>query len=297
MNKTTLSYILLISANVIFGFSFLFSKVALRYADPLQLVALRFMLAFLIMNLILMSGKFSLNLKDKPLGKLILTGAIQPVLYFVCETYGIAMTSASFAGIMLGTLPIVGLIVGVLFMHEKVQLKQILCIALSVGGVYLTTFGGEVVFSMAGVLLLFGAVISAAVYAALSASLASRFTAFERTYVMFAVGMISFTLMALVSNGFRISELFEPLGHIQVVTGLIYLGFCSSVLAFFFINYGLEYVSVSSQTLLSNFTSVVSIAAGVIFLKESFSLYQFFGIVLILISVFAVTMMKNKETA
>ncbi len=294
MNKTVISYILLITANVIFGFSFLFSKVALRIADPLQLVALRFMLAFLIMNLLLCTGRFSLKVKGKPVAKLLLCGFIQPVLYFVCETYGIAMTSSSFAGVMLGLLPIAGMIFGVLFMKEKVRLLQVCFVILSVGGVYLTTFGGEISFSLPGVLLLLGAVLSAAGFATLSSSLSEQFTAFERTYMMFAVGVVSFTLMALVEHGFNVAELVSPLGDFSFIGCLIYLGFCSSVLAFFFINYGLEYVSVSSQTLLSNFTSVVSIGAGVLILKEQFTTYQFFGIVLILISVFGVTMLKNK---
>ena len=38
--------------NVIFGFSFLFSKIALDYAHPLMILAIRFTVAFAVLNIL-----------------------------------------------------------------------------------------------------------------------------------------------------------------------------------------------------------------------------------------------------
>ena len=57
-------------ANVIFGFSFLFSKIALQAAHPLVILAVRFTVAFAVLNLLLLTGRFRLRLRGKPLKRL-----------------------------------------------------------------------------------------------------------------------------------------------------------------------------------------------------------------------------------
>ena len=54
----------------IFGFSFLFSKTALEFASPFGLLGLRFLLAFLALNFVLLFGKTKISLKGKPIGSL-----------------------------------------------------------------------------------------------------------------------------------------------------------------------------------------------------------------------------------
>ena len=184
----------------IWGFSFLFSKVALETATPFTLLSVRFIFAFLALNAVLLTGRVTLSLKGKPVGRLVLLGLIQPVFYFVCETYGIDLTSTSFAGIMIGLSPVVGLLFGVLFLKESCTLFRAFCTVMSVVGAILTTTGGIGRVSLPGFLLLMGALISAAAFVVLSRSIAPLFTAFERTYVMFALGSLSFTLIALGQN-------------------------------------------------------------------------------------------------
>ena len=86
----------------IFGFSFLFSKIALGLTTPFVLLSVRFLTAFLVMNVLVLTGRMKLSLRGKPVKMLLLLGLVQPVVYFICENYGIALTSASFSGIMLG---------------------------------------------------------------------------------------------------------------------------------------------------------------------------------------------------
>lgn len=293
MTDNKLAYILIFIANIIFGLSFLFTKISLAYTTPLILVAHRFLLAFIIMNLLILFKFQSISIKNKPIRKLILLGLIQPVFYFIFETYGIEMTSSSFAGIILGLLPIFGSLCGVFFLKEKIKKIHILLIILSVLGVFLTAFMGEIKFSVFGLILLLLAVLSAALFSTLSCFLSKEVSAFERTYTMFALGSICFTVMALFSIKGDLKIFINPLTDINYLKGLFYLGFLSSVVAFFFINYSLSKVSVSSQTLLSNFSTVVSIIGGVVFLNESFNIAQVSGIILILISVISISLIRN----
>jgi drug/metabolite transporter (DMT)-like permease len=93
--------------NVIFGFSFLASKVALNQVTPLVLLTARFALAFIILNLLVILGLAKINFKRKNVKSLILLGVIQPVIYFLCENYGIQYTTSSFSGVMIALVPVV----------------------------------------------------------------------------------------------------------------------------------------------------------------------------------------------
>ena len=102
MTNTTKATLANIVCNAIFGLSFLFSKVALDYAEPSVMLSIRFLTAFTVMSLILLTGKQKVSFKNKPVGKLLLMGLVQPVIYYICETLGIALTTASFSGVMIG---------------------------------------------------------------------------------------------------------------------------------------------------------------------------------------------------
>ena len=162
MKRSTLATLSGLLGYSIFGFSFLFSKVALGLTTPLVLLSVRFLTAFLVMNLLVLTGKMRLSLGGKPVRMLLLLGLVQPVVYFICENYGIALTSASFSGIMLGIIPIAGLVLGRLFLKEPCSTFQVACALLSIVGVALTSAGGEVRFSLLGTVLLAGAAVSAA---------------------------------------------------------------------------------------------------------------------------------------
>lgn len=287
--KKTIATLCCLTTEVIFGFSFLFSKTALQYTDTFVLVAVRFVVAFLLLNLLLLTGKFKLELKGKPIGKLLLLGLVQPVVYFICETIGIDKTSSAYSGVMLGLLPIAGIIFGKLFLNEQIAVKQYICVLLSVVGVFLTTVGGEVIISLAGTLFLLGAVVSAGLFAVISSSISKIFSPFERTYIMFLFASVVFTGMALVQVHGHIGDTIAGLVNMKFWLSVIYLSGVSSVIAFLLLNYSLNYLTVSTQTLLSNFCAVVSVLAGILIMHEQFSVWQLVGVAIILTSVFCVS--------
>ena len=59
MNVKTKALIAVIVGNAIFGFSFLFSKIALELTIPSVMLAVRFTVAFLALNLVVLIGKMT----------------------------------------------------------------------------------------------------------------------------------------------------------------------------------------------------------------------------------------------
>lgn len=290
------NYRLAIAASIayctIYGFSFMASRIALMNTSADMLLAIRFTCAMLVMLLLVLSGRFRIDLKGKPVGKFLIMGLCQPVIYFIAETSGIQYTNSSFAGIMISLIPIVTTVLAAVFLNERISAKTLGWILCSVVGVFIIstvqTSSGSI--QLRGVICLLGAVASAAVFYLLSRSIMHYFTAFERTFIMMVMGFVYFTGSAIIKEGSEFVPQFAAgLTSSGVMLPILYLSVISSVGAFFLQNYAISILDVATATVFENIIPIVSVAAGVIFLREPFSVIQLAGIVLILLGVWKVS--------
>lgn len=65
--------------------------------------------------------------------------------------------------------------------------------------------------------------------------------------------------------------------------------------AYGLLNFANSHLTVSESSLFSNVTTVVSVLAGVLFLKEDFSLWQALGVVIILVCVFVANVSGSEK--
>ena len=299
MTIKTKAMLAIILGSTIFGFSFLFSNVILDMTVPSVLLAVRFTLAFLVLNIVVLlgKGKIDFSLKGKPLKDILLLAIFQPVIYFFAESYGISYTSSAFAGTIIAVVPIAGIICDILIMHVKVSRKQMICSVFSVIGVAITTLGVEgSKSSVLGIIMLFVAVMSAALFYVFSHKAGEYYNALERTYVMFAIGSVTFVSAALVQCAGHYDTLIIPaVTSMQFWGGMIYLSVFSSVLAFLALNYGSYHIPVSQASIFANLTTVISIVAGVVILHERFTVPQMVGAAVILASVYISNVADAKE--
>lgn len=284
--------------NSIFGFSFLFSKTALQITIPSVLLAVRFTVAFLVLNLFVLVGKnvknkngdplIEFSLKGKPLKYVLLLAIFQPVIYFIAENYGIAYTSSAFAGTIIAVIPLMGVLFDVVIMRTEVTKKQIFCSIGSVVGVVITTVGAEQSsIAPIGVIMLLIAVATGAFFYVFSKKSGEYYNALERTYVMFAIGSTVFVGFALIQcRGAYETYIVSALKNLDFWGCIIYLAVFSSVTAFVILNYSSTYLTVSEASIFANFTTVISIVAGIVIMHESFTIQQFIGAVIIIGSVY-----------
>lgn len=295
--NNVIPYLAAIISSTIFGLSFLFSKRALTVASPLALVAFRFLLAFVVMSALIMFKVIKVNYKNKPIKELIILGLAEPVVYFIFETYGIRETSSSIAGLMLSIIPIAVTILGVYFLKEIPSIKRIMFIVISVSGVALIgimSASSNEGTSVRGIFLLLGAVITAGFFTIISRKASKYFTPIEITYFMMALGSIFFNLIlisTLINRG-EILTYFEPLRNSKFISSVLYLGILSSIVAYLLINYTLSKIEASNTSVFANISTIVSVVAGVVILKETFHFYDFIGSALILIGVWGTNRFK-----
>lgn len=279
------------TGNTIFGLSFLASKVALDYASPTVLLAARFFISFILLNILVLAGIGKIRFRGKNLLPMVLLAVCQPVLYFIGENYGIQYTSSSFSGVMIALVPVVAFLLATVFLKESFQFSKLFWSLCSLGGIVVISVMEQNSGSVrtVGILLLVVAILSAAFFNIISKKYSDSFTAFERTYFMFAIGSAAFLVLGLAETKGR---LFQEIARQMTVPGflvpVLYLSVFSSVIAFFCLNFAVSHLSIQQTTSFTNLTTVVSIVAGVVVLKESFSPVHALGTVLILLGIYKV---------
>lgn len=299
-NRRILPYLAGIVFSTIFGFSFMFTKTALNEVEPFHLLGFRFAFSAIILTILQVLGIIKINFKGKKLNILLLLSFFQPVTYFICETIGVKMTSSSEAGMMIALIPVFVAVLAIFFLKEIPTLAQMFFIIVSVSGViFINTMKGslELSSSILGILMLLGAVISAAIYNILSRKSSLTFKSVEITFIMMWVGTIVFNAIAIGQhiNNNNLSKYLSPLTNLQVLPSLLYLGVLSSVIAFFMLNYTLSKLEASRASVFANLTTIVSILAGVIILNEDFYWFHIVGGVMILAGVWGTNYFGNKK--
>lgn len=283
-----------LGAQVIFGFSFMFTKIALESASPMTVIANRYMVAFLGLSLVMLITKTKINLK-RNLTKLIMMSVFQPVLYFVFESYGIKLTTSAFSSVVISMIPVVSMVSGIFVLKEVPSPLQYVFSFLSVGGVVIMSLAGSAdgTVSAAGIILLLGAVFSSVAYNVTSRKISAEFSVFERTYAMTVIGLIVFTLISVLQNIDNPVNVISAFGSGAYTLAILYLGIFSSVAAFLLLNFANTYLPVAKTTVFSNITTVVSVIAGMIFLKEKFTWETAFSTIMIVAGVWGVQVAKK----
>ncbi len=298
MKKQTLGIFAALTANIIFGFSFIFSKLALDVTEPFIILSLRFTFAFVLLNLLLLFKKARLNLRGKPKLKIMAMGIAQPLLYFIFELYGLRKVSSALSGVIIALVPVAVMLLSGLFLKERPTPLQRLFTLVSIAGVSLISIisndGSKSHFI--GILLLLGAVICASVFNILSRKEAESFTPFERTYIMFLISTVGFNLLALISlkNGY-LTEMSKALSSSVLMISVLYMSVLSSVAAFLLYNYSTTVISVVQTSSFSNIVTVVTVLAGVVILKEKFSLWEYILCGIIISGVWGVNFFVEKN--
>ena len=243
----------------IWGFTFLASRIAQDYGTPFVLLFWRFALAFLLLNLLRLTGRFPVRFRSRK-------------LYFPCEQYGLRLTSTSFSGVMVALIPLCSLVYGAIFLHEKATWRQVVFSVLSVAGVivlavYATGIGAG---SFLGFLILLGTVFAGAGYMVASRACSGSFTAFERTYITCGMGAAAFGVLSVLEHRHDLSAVVLPMTHAPFALAIVFLSVVASVLSYLALNRALEVLPVARTAALINFSTVVSVLAGVLLLHEPF---------------------------
>lgn len=282
--------------SVLFGISFVATKVGLEGFTPAQLIFLRF--TFAAGLFFAFSPWFRVGALNRAGYVQILAMAfLEPGLYFFLEAMGIQRTLASTAAILINTIPLFVLILEAVWLKARVVAHEVVLVLISLMGVCLLVLAGGIPKTLAGSLLgnlfILGAALSASLYTLIARRLLSR-------YSVLAVTRLQSFYAALIYLPFAAWDWWSK--GLTPVTGrtlgaMLYLGAGCSFLAYWLLNYSLSKVKASHVAAFTNVIPVVGTALAVLFLHEVLYPLQLAGAVLVIGSVALINIKGKRESA
>jgi len=280
----------LIIATFLWGSSFVALKYTVNIYDPIFVVFLR-MLITLIMSLFLWRWikRFEYRAGD---WKYLLTMSLaEPCLYFLFEGYALQNTSASQAGVLVSSLPLIVAVLAFYLLKEKLSKAIIIGFGLCIGGGLLLTYvspsSSDAVNPVLGNFLEFLAMICAAFYSVSLKRLSVRYSPLSLIALQGFSGTVFFAPFLFFTG-------LPEVHNSHALWGIVYLGTFVTLGGYGCYNYALSKVSVLTAAAYSNLIPVFSLLLSAILLGEMLNVNQWFSILIIFIGVIVSQFHKAK---
>jgi len=293
MSKTDLklAYFFALLHTLITGLSFLFTKTALKFASPIDVLAFRFTASLITLMVPIMLNRIHLNYVGKNLFQICSLGLLYPIAFFFFQTFGLVYATSSEGGILQSVTPIFTMILAAIFLKERTTIYQKVSILLSVTGVvyiFIMKGVGLHLTEIMGITLLLVSALASAGYHILTRITTRQFSITEISFMMTLLGFIFFNTAAIIEHTVKgnLNQFFTPLQNIEFVTSVLYLGILSSLVTSLLNNYLLKRIEAAKVSVFGNLRTVVTIIAGVYFLKEQLFAYHIIGSLMIILGVF-----------
>ena len=249
---------------------------------PIFLLAwLRFGIAALAMAHWVRRGPNEAPLSPHDRKLLFLESFLGNFLFSICMLFGISLTTALAAGVIMAAIPAVVALLSWVFLHERITPRVAASIACAVAGIALVSVvkhsgpdatggSGGASGSLLGNLLLFGAVVCEASYVVIGKRLTGNMSAKRISALVNLWGLALVTPFGIwQAIGFDFGTV-EP----GIWWLLLFYSIAASVVTVWLWMTGLKHVPASSAGIFTVMLPVAAAAVGVLFLGERFSTVQ-----------------------
>ena len=283
-NANWTAYVSIMMAMTVWSCSFLFTQEALKSFNPMTVVTLRIGLATALLGLYgWVAGKLQ-KPRKQDIWLFALGGIFQPFCYFMCETYGLAMTSATVTSVVMATIPLFAPLVAWLLLRERVTWMNMLGIVVSMVGVMmLVVEKGDINVSAGGLVVLMGAVMSAAMYSTILRKIPSDYTNVSIVFYVHASSLIFFipTFLMFDVQNWGAKEIL-PMSVVSIVVLAVF----ASVMSFVLFCFVVRRIGVTRANAFCNVMPAITALAVWMIYGETIALMKWVGIVIVIIGLF-----------
>lgn len=292
MTRKQQGYIYLTLAMTTVGSTVIASKLISAGLPPFTATALRFAVAFPCFVLLMrLTGAQLPRLSWHDCIILIIQAAAGSVGYTALLISGLSMTSATNAGVIIGTLPVVSAGISILLLRERPDRSLLLAIGLAAAGVFSIVLapgvGGG---SLRGDIVIFGAVLCEGLFILLNKRLRTEIAPLVQSTLMAAIGFCAAAIPAVFeSHAF-------PAASSAALLSVIYYALVPTVAGFVLWYAGAERVSGAEASLFTAIAPVSAVIFAFLLLGEPVGLHQIAGIGCVLAAVLGLAI-KSKGMA
>ncbi len=277
---------------LIWGTTFISTKVLLRVFTPIEILFIRFMMGYLALWCVCPRR---LKLEDKKQEWFFAAAGLCGVtLYYLLENIALTYTQASNVGVIISIAPFFTFIFACLFLREsRPDARFFLGFLIAMAGICLISFQdtGSLQLNPLGDLLAIGAAVIWAVYSTLTKKIAEfGYSTILTTRHTFFYGLV-FMIPVLMKMGFEVepAQFLEP----AALANLLFLGLGASALCFVTWNLAVRVLGSVKTSVYIYMVPVITAATSALILHEKMTWATVGGIVLTLTGLF---LSEKRET-
>ena len=297
VKRNTLAHILAIVTILIWGTTFVSTKVLLETFTPIEILFLRFILGYVALWIIKPSTLKVNNIKEELM--FAAAGICGVTLYFLLENIALTYTFASNVGIIVAVSPIfTAILAHFLLKGEKLNKRIFIGFIVAILGISLVSFNGSYVLKLnpLGDVLAILAALVWSLYSILMKKISFlNYNNIKCTRRVFFYGLI-FMLPILPFLGFHVSV--EDILNATNLLNIIYLGLGASAACFVIWNFVIGVLGAVKTSVYIYMVPVVTIIFSVIILNESMTFISILGCLLALFGLYISeekSFIKNKK--
>lgn len=192
--------VVIIGVNFLWGFDFIAIEYMMDYVSPAIFTLSRLIIGsvLLMAAVTILKGVFHIWRRDMP--RIFVAGGVGMALYFTIENLRTGLTSASFSSLIMATVPIFGMIGDRWIFGNTITPVKIICILVSILGVYLLVSGEPMGISGVGVAAMLVAAVLWAFYIVYTKSVFDKYDILTLLTGLFLSGLIVEIPIAFVSQ-------------------------------------------------------------------------------------------------
>ncbi|MCM8871736.1 MAG: DMT family transporter [Paludibacteraceae bacterium] len=271
-----------ILTSTIWALSYVLTTIAFESFSPVQLLTLRLAIASSLLAFIGYRKGALQRISRKHIPAFVLLALLEPTGYFLCETFGLSLSSPVLASVILSIVPLFAPFIAFLTIGERISAGNVAGLAVSfIGVLFLTLKGGSLNASLLGLLLLGGAVFFLIVYSIAVKKLQKHYTTHTIVTAQNTIGTLYFIPILLASG----SPIPEHIGGNALVSAIT-LGIFASGLAFVWFGESIKNIGVGKTNAFLNLMPAVTAIASIAITGETVDGRGVVGIVLVIAGLF-----------
>ena len=290
-------YLEVLFAVIVWGASFIATKIAVQEVSPITVVWLRFGMGVIILGIAVAARKeFALPAKNE-WGYFALLGFLGITWHQWLQSTGLVTAQASTTAWIVATTPIFMALLGWLILKEKLSWGQSTGIALAALGVLLVVSNGELKsiftgkFGTPGDYLIMISALNWAIFSALSRRGLQKHPAARMMFYVMLFGWVFSSIAFFASNNFGEIAKLSPDGWI----GIAFLGIFCSGLAYIAWYDGLQVIPTSQIGAFLYLEPLVAVIVAAMILSEPITWVSLVGGAVILLGVYLVNRVEKKK--
>lgn len=251
---------------IIWGTTFISTKILLEAWQPVEILLYRFVIAFVVLFFCCPHRLQGTSKKQEIF--FAAAGLCGICLYYLLENIALTMTMASNVGVILSVAPFFTAILSYLFLHEeKLHANFFLGLTVAVAGIALISFNGtKLQLNPAGDLLALLAAIVWACYSVLMKKISEYgYNTILITRRIFGYGIL-FMLPAIYCFDFHVD--FAPCAQPIYLFNLLFLGLGASAMCFVIWNFAVKTLGALRTSIYIYLSPVVTVVTSMLVLHE-----------------------------